>query len=88
MTGNAQAVAAVLVSLLFASPALAEEAAPPRKGAWPIRNGHNSQPTSRELRAMERQDVTPDQAREIDRLYDELMTKRDKARRWYPAPRP
>jgi hypothetical protein len=77
----AYAIAVALASLLPASSGSAEDAASPRKGSWPIRNGHNYQPTARELKSMERQDVTPDQAREIDRLYDELMANSEKFRK-------
>jgi hypothetical protein len=45
-----------------------------------------TEPTSRELRALGRPDVTPDHSREIDRLYDELMTKSEKARRRIQRP--
>ncbi|HZZ63790.1 MAG TPA: hypothetical protein VFE63_21945 [Roseiarcus sp.] len=38
------------------------------QGAWPIQNGFNRQPTPNN------QDVTNNQAREVDRLYDELMS--------------
>jgi hypothetical protein len=51
----------------------AENAPPIHEGPWPIRNGHNYQPTKHELRALHQEDVTPDQAREIDRLYDQLL---------------
>ena len=51
----------------------AEGAPPLHKGPWPICNGLNYQPTERELRALHEEDVTPDQAREIDRLYDQLL---------------
>jgi hypothetical protein len=51
----------------------AEKAPPIHEGPWPIRNGHNYQPTEHELRALHQEDVTPDQAREIDRLYDQLL---------------
>ena len=61
---------------VFASLAANAEGAPPvHKGPWPIRNGHNYQPTEYELRALHQEDVTPDQAREIDRLYDQLLAK-------------
>jgi len=42
--------------------------------SWPIQNGFNRQPTQNELRALHEQDVPPNDAREIDRLYDELMS--------------
>jgi hypothetical protein len=53
----------------------AEGAPALRKGPWPIRNGHNYQPTEHELRALHQEDVTLDEAREIDRLYDQLLAK-------------
>ena len=56
----------------------AAEGAPPlHKGPWPIRNGLNYQPTEQELRALHQEDVTPDQAREIDLLYDQLLASND-----------
>ena len=42
--------------------------------SWPIQNGFNRQPTPKELRALGDHDVTPNEAREIDRLYDQLMS--------------
>ena len=53
---------------------------PLHKGPWPICNGLNYQPTERELRALHQEDVTPDQAREIDRLYDQLLAGNEKVR--------
>jgi hypothetical protein len=38
-----------------------------------LHNGRNTQPTENELRSLHLRDVTPDQAREIDRLYSELL---------------
>ena len=49
-------------------------------GPWPIHNGRNYQPTEDELRALHLEDVTPDQAREIDRLYDQLLVGNEKVR--------
>jgi len=65
--------ALVVLSLLLANVVYAEQAPPIHKGPWPIRNGHNYQPTEKELRSLHLQDVTPNEAREIDRLYDQLL---------------
>jgi hypothetical protein len=65
--------ALVVLSSLLANVAYAEQALPIHKAPWPIRNGHNYQPTEKELRSLHLQDVTPDEAREIDRLYDQLL---------------
>jgi hypothetical protein len=66
---------AVLVasSLLLVNVGDAAQVPPAHKGPWPIHNGHNIQPTENELRSSHLRDVTPDQAREIDRLYSELL---------------
>ena len=53
---------------------------------WPIHNGFNHQPTQNELRALHYQDVTPDEAHEIDRLYDQLLSGNEKVLRQHPAP--
>ena|ERR1700751_5842512 len=65
--------ALVVLSLLLANVVYAEQAPPIHKGPWPIRNGHNYQPTEKELRSLHLLDVTPDEAREINRLYDQLL---------------
>ena len=65
--------ALALALLVLANIGSAEDAPSLRKGPWPIQNGHNHQPTEQELRALHREDVTPDQAREVDRLYDRLL---------------
>ena len=67
-------VALALASLLPANIASANDAPSLHKGAWPIHNGRNYQPTEDQLRALHLEDVTPDQAREIDRLYDQLLS--------------
>jgi hypothetical protein len=59
--------------LLVGQPGIAQEK-PPLHRAWPIQNGFNRQPTQNDLRALHGQDVPPGDAREIDRLYDELMS--------------
>jgi hypothetical protein len=66
----------IVSSLLLANVGYAEQARALHKGPWPIRNGRNYQPTENELRSSHLQDVTPDEAREIDRLYNQLLTTR------------
>ena len=78
------AIVAVTTIALGSPTALAANAknAPPiHEGPWPIRNGHNYQPTEHGLRALHQEDVTPDQAREIDRLYDQLLASSEKDRK-------
>jgi hypothetical protein len=77
-----------LALLMLTNIGSAEDAPLLRKGSWPIRNGHNYQPTQRELRDLHREDVTSKEAREIDRLYDELMTDGEKSRKQHPSPKP
>jgi hypothetical protein len=78
-------IALALASLLAESSASAEVAPLLHNGPWPIRNGHNYQPTEHELRALHLEDVTPDQAREIDRLYNELLASSERVRKRHPA---
>jgi hypothetical protein len=66
----------------------AEGAPGGHSGPWPIHNGLNHQPTQDELRALHQQDVTSDQAHEIDRLYDELLSTSDKILGRRPARAP
>ena len=73
------------VALALASLLPANDAPSLHKGPWPIRDGRNYQPTERELRALHQEDVTPDQAREIDRLYDQLLASSEKVRSRHPA---
>lgn len=77
-------IAAAFTILLATRLEAAGQTARIDKEPWPIRNGHNNQPTAQELRALGREDVTPDEAREIDRLYDQLLTNEKKA----PKPNP
>jgi hypothetical protein len=87
---------AILVYALWAVRAIAlgtptalaaEGATPLHSGPWPIRNGHNYQPTEDELRALHLEDVTPDQAREIDRLYDQLLAGSEEVRNRHSTPK-
>ena len=67
------AVTTIALGTPTALAANAKNAPPIHEGPWPIRNGHNYQPTEHELRFLHQEDVTPDQACEIDRLYDQLL---------------
>ena len=80
-------VALVLAPLLLANIGFVEDAPPFHKGPWPIRNGRNYQPTDHDLRALHQEDLTPDQAREIDRLYDQLLASNEKVLNRHPAPK-
>jgi hypothetical protein len=83
------AVLAVTTIAIGTHPALAAntEGAPPlHEGPWPIQNDHNYQPTEHELRALHERDVTRGEAREIDRLYDQLLGSSGKVRNRHPAP--
>jgi hypothetical protein len=53
------------------------DVSPFHRGPWPIYNGFDQQPTEYGLRALHHQDVTPDEAREIDRLYRQLLPGSD-----------
>jgi hypothetical protein len=71
-----------------AAPAANVEGGPPiHEGPWPIRNGFDRQPTEHELRASGQEDVTPHEAREIDRLYNQLLPSREKVRNRPAAPK-
>jgi hypothetical protein len=79
------ACALVVALLILAEPGVAKDAPPLHQGPWPIYNGFNHQPTGDELRALRQRDVTPDQAHEIDRLYDPLLSSSEKILRQHPA---
>jgi hypothetical protein len=80
-------VALALASLLPANIGSAHDAPSLHTGPWPIRNGYNYQPTERELRALHQEDVTPDEACEIDRLYYQLLASSENVRSRRPAPK-
>lgn len=85
---SALGAVAVLGSLFLTDIGSAQDSSPLRKGSWPIRNGQNHQPTQRELNDLNTKDVTSGEAREIDRLYDELMKNPERTRKQLPASRP
>ena len=70
----------LVVASLLANSGLAEDAPALHKDPWPIHNGRNHQPTELELRALHLEDVTSEQAREIDRLYDQLLASSERVR--------
>ena len=80
-----RACALVAALSILAEPGVAKDAPPLHQGPGPIYNGFNHQPTQGELRALHQQDVTPDQAHEIDRLYDQLLSSSEKNIRQHPA---
>jgi hypothetical protein len=54
----------------------------------PIYGGFDHQPTEYELRASRQQDVSGKQAREVDELYNQLMSTGPQSRRRHPAKAP
>jgi hypothetical protein len=79
------AVTTIALGTPTALAAHAEGILPLHSEPWPIHNGRNYQPTEDELKALNLEDVTPDQAREIDRLYDQLLAGSEKVRDRHPA---
>jgi hypothetical protein len=51
---------------------LAQEAPPVHQGDWPIHNSHKYQPTQDDLEKLDTQDITRKEAKEVDRLYNQL----------------
>jgi hypothetical protein len=80
------AVTTIALGTPTARAANAERMPPLHSEPWPIHNGRNYQPTEDELKALHLEDVTPDQAREIDRLYDQLLAGSEKVRNRHPTP--
>jgi hypothetical protein len=50
----------------------AQEAPPVHRGDWPIHNRHKYQPNQDELKELDLQNVTRRDAKEVDRLYNQL----------------
>jgi hypothetical protein len=63
----------------------AADAPPVHQGPWPIYGGRQHQPTQDEIGAHHLHDVTPNQASEVDRLYDQLMSSSNKLLKDEPA---
>jgi hypothetical protein len=86
MSGKVVFASALVAALVFqAEHGVAEDAPALHRALGPIYNGFNHQPTENQLRALRHQDVTPDQAREIDRLYDQLLSNSEKILRERPG---
>jgi hypothetical protein len=79
MSNKVLFVSALIAALSFLmQPGIAQDSALFHRGPWPIHDGFNHQPTGNDLKAFNHQDVTPDAAREIDRLYDQLRSDSEK----------
>jgi hypothetical protein len=61
-----------VIVLASASRGYAQDAPQRHPTPWPIWHWHQHQPTRAELKAMHEHDVTPEEAREINRLYMQL----------------
>ena len=86
MSGKYVFASALVAALLFqVASGVAENGPPLHRGTWPIYNGFNHQPTQHALKALHHRDVTPEQAREVDRLYDQLLSSSEKILRQHPA---
>ena len=89
MSSNVVCMCALVAALSIPMELGVAEGAPAgHAGPWPIHNGRDHQPTQDELRALHKQDVTSDQANEIDRLYDELLSTTKQILGQRPAPAP
>ena len=69
----------------LAEQSIAQETGSLHQGPWPIQNGFKRQPTRNELRALHERDVTTNDAREIDRLYNQLMSTGDNGGTRHPG---
>ena len=86
MSSKLVLASALVAALSFlAQPGVAEHAPSLHRRPWPIYDGFNHQPTQSELRALRQRDVTPDEAREIDRLYDQLLSSSERILKEHPA---
>jgi hypothetical protein len=73
-----RACALVAALSILAEPGVARDAQPLHQGPWPIYDGIDHQPTREELRASHQHDITSNQAHEINRLCDQLLSSSDR----------
>ena len=87
MTCKIVGACAVCAALSLVGIAASAEDAPwpPRPVPGPISNWHQHQPTQAQLNEMHVQDLAPNQAQEVDRLYDQLMASSHRILRESPA---
>jgi hypothetical protein len=80
-------LACTLVAALsfVGTPGFGQNARLPHYGAWPIYDWHDHQPTQDQLNTLHLRDVTPNQAREVDRLYNELESSSSRILKQEPA---
>jgi hypothetical protein len=74
----------------LAQPGYADRAQPkdvplPHPGPWPIYDWREHQPTRYQLDAMHLHDLTPNDAREVDRLYNQLESSSARILKQEPA---
>ena len=81
------AFACALVSSLslLRTPGFGEAARLPHHGAWPIYDWRDHQPTQDQLNALHLHDVTPNEAQEVDRLYNQLESSSSRILKQEPA---
>ena len=81
------AFACALAAALFflGTPGFGEGAHLPHHGAWPIYDWRDHQPTQDQLYALHLHDVTPNEAREVDRLYNQLESSSTRILKQEPA---
>lgn len=84
MSNKVVFVSALIAASFLVQPGVAQDSPLFHRAPWPIHDGVNHQPTWNELRALNHQDVTPDAARVIDRLYDQLTSDREKIHGYIP----
>jgi hypothetical protein len=75
----------VAAVLFVGTPVFAKNARLPHDDAWPIYDWHDHQPTQDQLNTLHLRDVTPNQAREVDRLYNELESSSSRILKQEPA---